>query len=427
MPHGVVPPKSPSAPPDPPLPVCLRGAASGTFVAKDGTDSETCGDAAAPCKTIQWATRDLAAQRIFVAGGTLGGETISLRADLVIEGGWERYPRPRANPGPPTWAKDCKGITNATTLVAADLVAEDIGGTAQLIDLTFRPTRRGPGESAIGLRAVGASTRVELTAVTISVAAAPEGSPGASGTTGEAGADDCPSADGAAATLAGPSGADATELGTFSRSGYEARAGTPGADGLAGNAAPPGGDGQCVACVNQCAGTTTCSISSSLRYCGTQAKSGCGGHGGRGGAGGAGGGSTVALLAWDATIVLSGGALKAGDGGAGALGGPGGSGGPGGTGLAGTAAPPVACATQCESVQGACAATQFATGQGGVGTVGGTGSAGGNGGRGAGGSSYAIVQNAGASVEYGPSTLLVHGVGGAGSVPGNAADVFVPP
>ncbi len=105
----------------------------------------------------------------------------------------------------------------------------------------------------------------------------------------------------------------------------------------------------------------------------------------------------------------------------------GGPGGAGGTGRAGIADPPVACSTQCEYILGGCTGTQPAAGQGGAGTVGGGGSAGGSGGRGAGGSSYAIVKNAGAAVEYGPTTRLGHGVGGAGSVRGNAADVFVVP
>ncbi|MBK6691011.1 MAG: hypothetical protein IPG50_02190 [Myxococcales bacterium] len=458
LPYARTVPDAPETPPEPlpAEPTCARTVEHAVFVAEDGADGERCGgrypqytsphdpDWDGPCRTLGWALRKADAKLVVVDGAAIPRNHVEvpvvLRRDVVIEGGWRRKfvlgaTAPMSLLAPlrmAVWEKDCPGKGNPKTAISTGpIVAEDVAGTARLIDLELEVAETTPGETSIGVRAVGATTRVELDNVRIS-ASAPMGKKGAKGAAGDAGGDDCPSADGAAATTSGANGADATETGTFSAEGYQARDGQAGADGLPGNAALAGGTGTCVDCVTQCAattsaGTTTCSVATSLRQCGSQAKSGCGGGGGRGGAGSGGGGSSVALLAWDATVVLNGGSLYAANGGSAASPGVGGPGGAGGTGRAGIADPPVACSTQCEYILGGCTGTQPAAGQGGAGTVGGAGSAGGSGGRGAGGSSYAIVKNAGAAVEYGPTTRLGHGVGGAGSVRGNAADVFVVP
>ncbi|MDB4944257.1 MAG: virulence associated protein, partial [Labilithrix sp.] len=295
-------------------PDVLPSEADAVFVTASGDDGASCGTRAAPCKTITAAlTRAKAAGRakVHVGKGTYA-ERVALRAGIEIVGGWEvsggAWKRGCTNPGQLTVVK-----APAAQNVTVD--AQDLGGEAKLTLVRIESKDAGQvvaGESLYGVRAVGATTLLTLTDVTVAVAAGGNGTSPAKADNGAAGAAACPPGSGAAGA-GGVSGAGAP-AGSFDATGYVAQAATAGAAGAPGGNGAAGGPGTCVAC-GTCLAAPLCSFLPSASTCGTAGTSGCGGGGGGGGAPGTSGGSSVGVFAWDATVVMSGGAASAGDGG----------------------------------------------------------------------------------------------------------------
>jgi hypothetical protein len=129
-----------------------------------------------------------------------------------------------------------------------------------------------------------------------------------------------------------------------------------------------------------------------------------------GGEPGRGGGSSITLFVWDATVVVTGGTLAAGDGGNG------GDGGPGSVGESGLRPPApegMACPLDCFPDAEGCGHSNQVVVEGIPATAGGRGSDGARGGSGAGGDSYAVYQGGEASVTL-EGTVLIAGRAGVG-------------
>jgi hypothetical protein len=406
---------------------------TGVFVDwKSGADSATCGTTpATPCQTVQQginqAHNSVSTPNVYVADGTYW-ESITLEGNVNVYGGWTT--------GATAWTREC---SQATTVIVAPPTAHTTvtlgSGTAKLSTLTIESKGAAdvqPGESIFGIVATGETTTLALVFVTVTTASGGSGAGGAEGDAGITPPSACGdnAGDGGSPVGTGTKGTGA-DGGWFTASGYVATSGGPGGVGASGTNGTAGGPDTCVSCVTGCSGSvTSCSISGSTSTCGNPGQAGCGGGAGAGGAGGGGGGSSVALLAWDATINLTMTVLQAGGGGQGAGGGPGGPGGSGSPGMTGTDSP--LCNTACDGVLGlGCnAGGPDAAGLGGhAGGPGGNGTSGGPGGDGSGGDAFAYVEGGNASVHADAFTKAAYSTGlpggtadGGNGVPGRAGD-----
>jgi hypothetical protein len=393
--------------------------ANGVFVAEHGQDmppGATCGTARLPCKTV---TRGIAVARlnersvVHVGSGTFVEDGLTLSAGMTLVGGWSELGG--------DWTGLCGSDAPTKTVLMPQtsnitLRAEELGGTAHVKALTLR-SREGdaaPGESFYGLHVTGATSRVELEQVHIEVRAGAVGAPGARGAEGVAQSSSCengaagPGAPGGPAPAAGPAG-------EFGSAGYQPAAGLAGLTGGVGEGGTVGANVECRNCQSHCSGGVSgpCWAGSQQNICAGAGKGGCGGGGGGGGEGGGGGGSSVALFAWDATVLAHRSTLRAGDGG---QGGTGGEGGPGAAGAAGRRGDDVQCPSGsgvCVYMGGPCVPQPMTVPGGAAGGVGGTGGAGGPGGGGSGGHSYAAFRG-GSSMLILEETSLEHGAAGAG-------------
>ncbi|MDC3957288.1 hypothetical protein [Polyangium jinanense] len=185
----------------------------------------------------------------------------------------------------------------------------------------------------------------------------------------------------------GGPGAGAT-AGKIDATGYVPTSGMAGEYGKPGQGG--GGGGGARGAQGVCGGTTRAGASGG--------SGGTGGCGGRGGGGGFGGGASIALLSYNASVVLSDCVLKSAAGGSGGTGGDGQTGGGGGTGASG--------GLKSGSSNSACA-----------GGAGGEGGNGGPGGGGAGGPSVGIA-HVGKAPEKRGSTMITPGTPGNGGLGG---------
>jgi hypothetical protein len=439
-----------------------------------GTDAAACGTKSAPCTSVQKAIATAVAANksfVYLAAGTYYEDDIALAEGVTLAGGFG-----------PDWSRRCAPSPTATILrntVGTKVVsAVDLGGRAVLDSLTLKSKppsavgtlASGAGESLYGLFAMGATTTVNLVNVRIEVGHAGKGVDGATASDASpaAPAGSCPAPNSTSAGQPGAAGTDGSGAvaGTFTLSGYAPSSGTDGTSGT------QGGDGTTTSPAR--GSCTTCAINGTSDGCdssftaqaGGAASEGCGGNPGGFGMAGGGGGSSVAVFAADARVVVSGGQLIAGDGGAGGNGSLGKAGGAGSAGVAGAT---VTCASTCcfgtaatcsdavlasasDGAGGAmnlaapaiglggiicvgcptnaCFATGAHTIAGGDATSGALGGPGGTGGGGAGGMSYGVVKVGAATVSLGDGTVVVHGQqgnGGTGAAAGSdgaSADVL---
>jgi hypothetical protein len=186
----------------------------------------------------------------------------------------------------------------------------------------------------------------------------------------------------------GMPGAGAMGIGSISASGYGGVTGKDGGPGAVGQGGGGGGGAKGGMGANMCTMASTDGGASG----GSGGSGGCGGAGGKGGSAG---GSSIALLSFNATLMLSSVTLKAGNGGMGGDGGAGQSGGGGGMPGPGGKVP------IASALNAAC--------DGGLGGVGGTG---GKGGGGAGGHSLGIAAMANTPATSG--WIAMASMGGAG-------------
>ena len=394
--------------------------ALGIFVKADGTDSDSCGSRDSACKTVASGIKRAvsfggAKGVVYVASGTYV-ESVALSRGILLVGGLQVVGS--------DWTFACSDAGASLTTIQAPagknvtISATDLSGGATVRGLTARSRvdPAGPGESIYGITAVGASTLLTLDGVAVVVGKGGDGARGSTGGPGALGSGNCPASDGGVGASVTTPGAGA-DGGAFAPTGYVATPGSVGPPGGSGLAGPPASAGTCVDC-QLCGGTVTCSMTFDHKSCGDAGGSGCGGNGGLGGVGGGGGGSSIALFAWDARVVVTGGSYSANSGGDGASGGDGGTGGPGALGTPG--GPGADCTTACTSLV-PCQTSATGHGNGGAPTRGGAGGGGGPGGGGAGGSSYAIVQGGAAVVAIDPSATLSHQSAGAGGPPNGGA------
>jgi hypothetical protein len=390
--------------------IVVPGESVAIFVAKTGVDGATCGGRSAPCQSIARAlsrARTTGRSTLVLGPGTYR-EAVALQAGIRLLGG--------VGPG---FEADCSAQASSLVTVQAEsattIIADALGGAATLERLTVR-TRPSPaaGESVVGVFARGPSSSLVLRDVRILAGSAGDGSNGKNGGAGLEATGTCTPGDGASGK-SGAVGAGAGD-GLFGSNGYVRADGSNGSIGAKGGHGVRGGAASCVdcfACVSK-----TCTAIPRDRSCGESGASGCGGAGGDGGLGGMGGGSSVALFSWDASVLVEGGAIQAGDGGNGGGGGQGGSGGGGSLGAAGNDGP--ACTITC-SLQAASCRETSGHGTGGIaGGAGGRGGDGGRGGAGAGGWSVGIVRGGNAVVTTSASTTISVGRAGAGARAGRA-------
>ena len=394
---------------------------SAVFVAPSGTLATTCGTKAEPCRTITQAiTRAsaVAKNKIYVARG-LYVERVLVKAGMRIEGGWEILPGG-------AWNRACVDTAQAVVIRSPNdqtstILAKDLGGKSELALLRIESKPQGQvkeGESLSGIIATGATTVVALEEVTIDIANAGAGKEGAAGAAG--------AEPGAAGTCAAGTGANGARgqagtgapAGTFDQDGYDPKDGALGGASTAGAGGTKGTEGTCVKC-GSCTPFPTCAfVALGPETCGTDGKNGCGGGGGPG-APGTGGGSSVGLFVWDANVTLTGGRIKAGDGGNGGTGGSGGAAKNGSMGVAGT--PTAQCIVDCAVGNNACMEIKGRGEGGDAGGQGGQGGPGALGGGGSGGSSYAIYQG-GAGLVTAATTTLSFGKAGKGADAGPGAN-----
>jgi hypothetical protein len=394
---------------------------SAVFVSTSGSDNAGCG-AMTPCKTISAgivAAHASSQSNIYVDAGTYT-ETITLVGGIAIHGGWSF-----ANN---TWTRICDNTYLTSTIVrgpapsssatlSATVVARDLGGAASIDAMVVmsHAAAAASGESLFGVEAIGATTSLAITDVTVQVGAAGAGSDGAAGANGMAGGNCGGPDDGLGAMTQGPSGTVGSA--SFTADGFVAGTGGNGQDGAVGDT---GTVGTGSTFQGQTCTTTSNGMGCELPMAGGSGgpvstaiggRAGCGGSPGKGGAGGQGGGSSVAMFVWGATVHTTSGALSSAQGGNGGAGGAGGAGAAGLAGSAGTAGALVA--SGCAYSSGACRAsgTHQATS-----TSGGSGAASGAGGGGAGGEggdSYAYYSDSSATISV-TMTTLAHGMPGTG-------------
>jgi len=220
----------------------------------------------------------------------------------------------------------------------------------------------------------------------------PAGSGGQKGTGEPAGGGACTSGQIGQDGDAGGPGKGAMTSGKIDMATYQPASGEAGTSGKPGQGG--GGGGGARGGTGICAGQPGTGASGG--------SGGSGGCGGKGGGGGFGGGASIALISFNATIILTDCELKAlagGNGGAGGTGQPGGSGGAGGDRGSAVGGSKNAC----------------------IGGDGGTGGPGGPGGGGAGGPSIGIA-HVGAQPELGSNVTIMEGAGGLGGKDGTGSD-----
>jgi hypothetical protein len=404
--------------PDVICPTVAPDESAGVFVATSGATGATCGTKTEPCRTIAGGiarASALARTRIYVARGVYV-EKVLPKAGMRIEGGWDVL-------ADQSWNRACSDVSNAVVIRApagetTTVFAKDLGGKSELAFLRVESKTQNQvkeGESLFGVLATGATTTVALEEVAIEVANAGNGKDGPVGAVGAdpAAAGTCNAGTGANGTR-GAAGAGAS-AGTFDPSGYSATDGTLGAASTPGANGTAGPDGTCVQC-GTCSDFPACNfVPTPPKSCGTPGKNGCGGGNGAAGVPGDGGGSSVGLFAWDATVTVTGGRIRAGDAGNGGIGGNGGTGKTGSAGAVGT--PTANCIVACAIGAGACTVT-MGRGEGGQpGGAGGTGAQGALSGGGSGGSSFAIFQGGAGLVTAPASIPLQFGKAGKGGGP----------
>jgi hypothetical protein len=412
----------------------------GVFVApsRDGgaADGAVCGRQSSPCATIGAALEQARAAglaNVYLAPGTYTAN-VQLAAGIAIEGGWLEG----------TWAPDCVSATPAAVVegaaAGATVAVKEIGGKAALryVSIRSRPHESlAPGESAYGVLAAGASTQLELDHV---VVAAADAADGAAGTAPHLppmppSAGCAPFDTGADNTNEGAAGA--THAGNVTADGYVAGDGSDGDAGPGpGENGTPASGGTCytgyytghciwigIGTARSCAATPR----AMEMLCASAGRAGCGGLAGAGGRGGKGGGSSIALYAWEANVVVRDSKLLSARGGAGGPGGRGGFGGVGGAGVPG--APAYAAAEDCSVATSYESCTALNTSHqiaGGVpGGVGGRGAPGGKGGGGSGGHSHAVFHFGTVPLVLAGSDLAVGaaGLGADGAPSGVSASI----
>ncbi|MGO9833753.1 MAG: hypothetical protein ACLP1X_06020 [Polyangiaceae bacterium] len=394
----------------------------GIFVALGGTDGVACGTIPTnPCQSIgagiaSAAHVDAGVRNIVYVAAGLYTEKLTLVGGVTVQGGWHWD-------GGPRWSFDCGNAPESVVVVQApsdsyttvDASSND-GVTTALSTLTVLSKAASavqPGESLYGVFATGVNTVLALTDVVVTVQGGGAGQAGATGGAGSTAPGPCAVGDGASATIPGAEGTAGSE-GTLSSTGFTTLPAGTGANGVAGDDGAAGGAPTSVT-YSACASVNPCTVEQAT-CAGGYGVNGCGGGGGLGGGGGVAGGSSVALFAYDATVTVTAGALRAGNGG---NGGAGGAGGTGGAGSAGATGEQTSCEESSCSDSGACVPGESVTASGGpAGTAGGQGSPGGQGGGGAGGDSYAIVTGGQATEKLSvvDSPALTPGKAGTGGV-----------
>lgn len=380
---------------------------AGVFVAQWKAAAAECGSKATPCSSIQAGLeRAIAMQKaiVYVGKGTYV-ETVTTRAGLTVQGGWD------VTTGSRICTPDRAGSVTIKADDASNVTVIASGAMAALDTLTIvsRGAPARAGESLYGIRATAPTT---VRDVTVRVGNAGAGAPGIAGTLGSIPlAGTCLAGDGAAGKPGGP-GAGAG-VGAFSAEGYQP---AKGADGLAGSAGNAGAatKGECPTGCESCLSQPE-NGECGKPLCGKDGVPGCPGAGGTPGHGGGGGGSSIAVFASGANVTVQGGGLFAGNGGNGGAGGEGGA-----AGSAVAVAPPGKTKCQgCILAFGVCN-PPFDTGDAdnGMSGAGGSGGAGGAGGGGSGGHSYAVFRAAGAKVNPTGTKLGIGQAGGGGAGPG---------
>jgi hypothetical protein len=384
------------------------------------TPSMPCGSKANPCLTISDGVAAAAVlagstvtASVWIAAGTYT-ESVILSSGVSLQGGYG-----------PDWTLPDGGDAGAGTVVRGvssnTITATNLTAPATISNLTLTSTGSPKdGESVFGVFAssdTDAGAPLVLADVIVTLGRAGNGVPGVKG---EAGATAPATCTGVGNPTSGATGADAVSNGTFSATGFVPGSGSNGGNGGVGLTGAVGVQTCDSSCVAGCS-IGICDMSAS-KVCAAGAAGGCGGGGGLGGTGGGGGGSSVALFAWNVPVTVHNGALRSGNGGAGASGGGGGS---GAGGAAPGAAPTAACPTSC-TYQGANCANTDTTVTGGNGTSGGPGGAGGGGGAGAGGSTYSVYY-AGLVPSFVGNVVYAQGVAGTGSPLGVASPTGSPP
>lgn len=393
--------------------------AAGVFVAKSGTASPSCGTRLEPCGTIALGIARAGGKKknVYVARGVYV-EHVVLEAGVRLEGGYDVM-------ATGAWNRTCVDPADAVVVRApggssSTVAAEDLGGKAEIAFMRIESKAQNAvaaGESLYGVVARGATTSLELEEIHIEMANAGAGKAGDPGDAGAAGsALGCPPPSTGQGGAAGERGAGAP-AGTFTSAGWSASAGTGGQPGAAGTSGTAGAAGTCVTC-----GTCTAAcifLTAGTTACGTDGLPGCPGGAGEQGGGGGSGGSSIGLFSWDATVVVKGGRIRAGDAGSGGSGGAGGAGGKPALGAAGK--PTDDCVVGCQ-LDGLTCNEVKGHGEGGArGGDGGAGGAGGPGGGGAGGSSFAIYQGGTGVVTTQDGTSLAFGKAGKGGGPAGGA------
>ena len=391
------------------------------FVSSLGSPTSNCVPQT-PCSSIQAGIVAALAhgqKTIYVDQGTYP-EQLTLSAGIAVRGAWSR-----AN----GWTPICDDTRLTATKLQPptgtdrSIIAINLGGSASLeaIDVEGQ-TPAQPGQSLYGIFASGSTTTLSLTDVSVLVPAGGSGRAGTDGAPGVmAGAPDCghgvAAPAGATAATAAPSAGARVEYSAAGATSSAASSGTIGGNGQSGL---PGTEvcGDAVTCSPDKPEGVNCAANPT-DACGSAA-GGCGGTAGGVGTGGGGGGSSIALYAFDAQVVILRGQLIASVGGSGGNGGAAGA--AGGATNAGGAGSVRGC-TACNGSATACACGTMAvvasypaaTGNGTPGAVGVPGAGG------AGGDSFGFYANA-ANVTYDQTSLSMPAAasGGMGSPAGPA-------
>ena len=390
-------------------------------VAPSGTDGASCGAPGSPCKTIKQGLAVTAASStkntVVVAAANYAEDGLVVPAGVTLQGGWTYESQ---------WQHLCTADALTKTIVRpatdnATFRLVDLGGTARIETLSIqsRSSAAKTGESLYGVFATGATTKVVLDHVSITLANAGGGSNGSTGSGGGNPVSICTPAGGTNGQN-GSAGGGAPK-GSYTAAGYQPASGASGGTATAGQNGTPGGAHTCQPC--SVPKGSPCGCGSSIAdSCGQDGKPGCGGGPGGPGGPGTGGGSAIGVFLWDADLTILDSSVKSGNGGKG------GSGASGGTGATGSAGALGNLGFECLYCSMTPPPTPICVGaphQGSGGTPGGkggTGGTGGPGGGGAGGDSYAVYKGGSASATVTTTTLTPGSAGpaGGGTKPGAA-------